>query len=331
MDPLGFSILGSGEAARIHASSLKRLSRVARPVVVYSRSLERAREFAREHGIPKATNDLEEAVASSDVDAVVVALPNELHARASLEAIRRGKHVFVEKPMALSLKDAVEMIRESERAGVRLVVGNCLRYWPEYARVRGLIAGGSLGEPRVARAYRLSGFPGGWRASRSSGGVVMDSMILDLDYLVWILGDVEKVYALGAELGGMAQGVYGHVMAILSFKEGAIAYTEASWSMPKGYQGYYLEVAGTEGLAVVDSRAGKTLEVYTSGSIMAEAPQDEDAYLAEMKAFIEWIMGRGEPPTTGYEAIKSLAAALAILRSTELGRPVGLAEVGWSG
>ncbi len=194
-----------------------------------------------------------------------VSAPGYTHKEIAVESARNGKHIFLEKPMALSLRNVRESINAAEKSRVKLFVGHCLRYWPGYVRVREAVCRGDIGEPRTARTYRLGIFPRSlWYGYMEySGGVVVDMAIHDIDFLRWVLGPVKRVYGVGGRYTKSAVDAIDHAMYFLEFESGAIAYGEASWAMPSTFRfTTYLEIDGSKGLLSVDNRSTVSVAEY---------------------------------------------------------------------
>ena len=329
-DKLRIGLIGAGFIVKFaHMPSLKKLGERVEVPVVFSRRLEVARSFAKDNGIPEYTDSWRDVLRRSDIDAVLIATPNYTHKTIAVEAARAGKHIFLEKPIALSVEDGMEIVREAEKQGVKLFVGHCLRFWPEYVRARELVLRGEVGEPRVARAYRRSTFPkwAPWHKDMNlGGGVFVDMSIHDVDFLRWTLGEVEEVYARGGVLKHRDSNAYDYVHAILRFKGGAVAYVEGSWIMPETHPfSTYLEIAGTGGLLRVDNHETSALRVFrTEGTPEDYTPIVRDAYYLELRAFVDCVLKDGEPPVPGEEARRSLEVVLAAVKSIREGRPIRL-------
>lgn len=332
VDRIRIGIVGAGGIVQwAHLPSLRLLRDRVDVRVVFSRSIEKAKEVAMRFGIPEATDDWRNTISRGDLDALLIATPNYTHKTIAIEAIRAGKHVFLEKPIALSIGDGLEIVREAEKAGVNLMVGHCLRFWSEYVRVREAILSNAIGEPRVARTYRLSSFPrwAPWHRYRElSGGVVIDLMIHDLDFLRWTLGEVEEVFGYTVRLTEASIDNVDHAVAIAKFRDGAIAYVEASWAFPSNFPfTTYLEIAGTKGLLTVDNRSTATVEVFRESVQDVLAPVDKSAYFSELKAFMDWIQYGVKPPIEPMDAVEALRIAVAVHRSSEMGAPIKVSEV----
>ncbi len=299
--------------------------------MVFSIPRETAIDVAKQYNIPEYTDNWRDIVERKDIDAVLIATPNYTHREIAVEAARRGKHIFLEKPIALRVKEGEEIVMEAEKNRVKLFVGHCLRFWPEYVKVREAIISGYIGEPRVARAYRLAPFPS-WtqwhKYADLSGGVVIDLSIHDIDYLRWVLGPIESVYAVGGIFTKYSYDSIDHYMAIMKFENGAIAYVEGSWAMPRSFPfTTYLEIAGTRGLLTVDNRSTLTVGIYRDNSSEFYAPYYNNAYFEEMKAFLDWLQFDKKPPIDPWEAVEALRIAWMIMISIKEGRVVKVREV----
>lgn len=324
-------VVGTGFICRMeHLPALIKMPNVE-VVGIVSRNLKRAKELAEKFGIKNYYDDYYTALEKSNADAVDITWPTYLHKQAVVDAAKYGKHVIVEKPIALRLKDADEMINATKRSHVKFMVAHCLRFWPEYVLIKKLVDAGEIGEPRVARAYRLSQFPP-WspekwhKDMKKSGGVIIDLSIHDIDYLRWLIGEVDTVFARGGTYGTHGGDAIDHAHIVLKFKNGAIGYVEGSWIMPDSYNfATYFEVAGTKGLLTVDPRMLASVVIYQKGKFRQElTPHSDNAYYLELKAFIDSIIKDEEPPIPGEEAKKSLEVALAAIKSIYIGKPVKL-------
>jgi len=326
---LRVGVLGSGFAAReLHLPVLSSLSGVE-VSAIFGIPYEDALMLARRFKIPKVTDDWRSVVHDSSIDVVLVATPTYTHRAIAEEAIKAGKHVMLEKPIALTVKDGEELVKAYEAGGVKLMVAHCLRFWPEYVRARELMMAGRVGEPRVARAYRLSSHPGRWfRFQELSGGVAVDMSIHDLDYLRWTLGEVKRVYAVGGTYSSDSATSIDHFMATLEFENGAVAYVEGSWAMPRNFPfTTYLEIAGTKGLLTVDNQSTSTIEAYIDNSYYRYGPIYRNAYYLEWVAFLDWLNKGVKPPIEPSDAVEALRLALAINKSITEGRVVNPGEV----
>jgi UDP-N-acetylglucosamine 3-dehydrogenase len=325
------AILGAGFMGSAHAANYRALEGRVRVKTVASRTLERAVRVAETVGAG-ATTDLDAAIRDPEVDAVDICLPTLLHRDAAERAFAAGKHVFLEKPIALTPEDADAIIRAAAQSGRLLMVGLVLRFWPEYAELQRLVAARELGQPLAVNTHRLSP-PADWndwmKDASQSGGVAVDMAIHDFDQLNWLLGEPRRVFARAPRPG--------HVVASVEY-DGAEGVAEASMLMPKSYpfssnirvlcEGgvaeYGFSAAPAEdGGNIGASDAPRGLRLYPAGGEPTSvAVESADPWGPEIAYFVECVeQGREPVHGTGEQAKKALLVALAANRSVATGRP----------
>jgi predicted dehydrogenase len=325
------AVIGAGFMGSAHAANYAALGERVRVKTVCGRSPERAARVAASVGASSST-DLDAVLSDDEVEAVDICLPTPLHHDVAVRAFAAGKHVFLEKPIALTLADADAIIAAAERSGKKLMVGLVLRFWPEYVELRHLVGGGELGRPQAVFTQRLSP-PADWAdwlGDRSqSGGTPIDLMIHDFDQMNDLLGTPRSVYASEPEPG--------HVHAIVEY-DGASGIAEGSMSMPRSYPftsdirvlgergaaEYAFSAAPIEGEGNIGaSSSARGLRVYpTDGEMRVEAVESADPWGPEIDYFVA-CLERDRPPEqgTGAHARQALEVSLAVARSLESGRP----------
>ena len=325
------SILGGGFMGAAHATNYKALGDRVRVKTVASRASEKATRTADSVGA-ELIEDLDEAIRDPEVDAVDICLPTSLHRTFAEQAFDAGKHVFLEKPIALTGEDADAIVAAAERSGKILMVGLVLRFWPEYVELQRLVSAGELGRPRAVSALRLSP-PADWNdwmADRSqSGGTPVDLMIHDLDQMNWLLGAPRSIYA--------SEPAPGHVHAVVEY-DGACGIAEASMSMPRSYpfssnvrvlcEGgvaeYAFSAAPIEGEGNIGaSSSARGLRIYpVDGEPATVAVESADPWGPEIEEFVSCLeQGRAPEQGTGEQATLALLTSLAVARSLSSGRP----------
>ena len=173
MRDIAVGIIGSGFVAEIHAESLRRVPS-ARVMAVASPTEGKAAAFARKHGIPQSFTDYRAMLERTDVDVVLLCLPNDLHCAAAEAAAAAGKHVICEKPLCVTLEEADRMIGACRSAGVKLMYAEELCFTPKYVRAKELVDDGALGEVYLVKQSEKHDGPHSpwfWDVSRSGGGV----------------------------------------------------------------------------------------------------------------------------------------------------------------
>jgi predicted dehydrogenase len=325
------AILGGGFMAASHAANYKALGDRVRVKTIASHRSDRAAAVAESVGA-ELSEDLDAAIADPDVDVVDVCLPTGLHRATTEAALAAGKHVFLEKPIALTLEDADAIVTAAERSDGLFMVGMVLRFWPEYVELQRRIAAGELGRPVAVSAHRLSP-PADWNEwmadPAQSGGVPVDLLIHDFDQMNWLLGTPRRVYARAP--------VPGHVLAVVDY-DGAQGIAEGSMAMPKSYpfssnvrvlcEGGVAEYAfsaapAEDGGNIGASAAPRGLRLYPSGGEPATVPvESADPWGPEIAYFVECVeQGRKPEQGTGEQARLALALSLAAARSLASGRP----------
>lgn len=145
--------------------------------------------------------------ADSEIDIVDICMPTLFHAPLAIAALRAGKHVFCEKPMALNVAECLAMEEAASIAGRQLVIGHCLRYWSHYVKAREVLQSGEFGRPQYASLRRSSAAPvwssGGWLMKASESGGVLDMHIHDIDMALWWFGHPRAIAASGFAPGGL--------------------------------------------------------------------------------------------------------------------------------
>jgi UDP-N-acetylglucosamine 3-dehydrogenase len=268
----------------------------------------------------------EELVAAEDVEVVDVCLPTAFHRDLAVRAASEGRHVILEKPIARTVEDAQEILDAFSDDGLHLFVGHVVRFFPEYVGIKEKIDAGDLGTIGVVRTSRRSPFLMGWNDWyadwRVSGGVLLDLVIHDFDFLRWALGEVERVYARGVL--GHEYNRLDYALVTLRFESGAIAHIEGHWGFPGPFN-YSIEVAGSRALLTVDSREPASLELIgeTSDGV-SDLAVGRSPYEVELEHFIRCIATGEESIVEARDAYEALRISLAATESVLTGEPVTL-------
>ncbi len=270
-----------------------------------------------------------------DVDVVDICTPTHLHKGMVLLAAAAGRHVICEKPLARTVAQGQAMIRACQEAGVALLVGQVVRFFPEYAAAKRQVDAGQIGDVAVLRlkrnVFRPRKAQDNWFLDdEKSGGMILDLMIHDFDYARWVAGEVVSVYA--KKLDDPARMVGDHCLAILTHANGAISHIEGSWAYPPPTFRTRFEIAGSGGLLINDSGATSPLGVLwrsqggdSAGDVpLAASPLLESPYTTEIKAFYDHIAHGAAVPVTALDGLAALQIALAASESANTGTVVYL-------
>lgn len=333
-------------ASSSHVPAMAQLPGLVTPVAVADVRIEAARAAAARLGSVgcevDAYDDYRRILDRADIDLVVVATPDFLHKEHVIAAAEAGKHVLCEKPMALTLDDADAMIRACEQAHVRLMIGHSRRFTGRYLAVRKAIDTGRLGCVRLMRenerrprpAAGVSGSfwtAGHWSAEpQYSLGVALTTGVHEVDLFRWFAGS--EAVRVCAEMRATRPGlpVPDFMTLVIEFENGAIASSEMSNSVPAGYPMFHqLDVIGTEGAIQVKDDQQQTLVHYQDH--MAAFPDAaarllhvQDAYTAELAAFVRAWQQDAPVPLDPHEARAALRIALAAIESAQTGKAVRL-------
>jgi predicted dehydrogenase len=308
----------------------------AQVVGVHALDDDRTRRVVAQHGLAyyASYDDLLAAV-----DAVDICTPTHLHPDHVLRAAAAGKHIICEKPLALTVPQAREMVTACEQAGVTLLVAHVVRFFPEYALARNAVERGDIGKVAVLRLTRCSFQPklaaDNWFLDPAkSGGMMLDLMIHDFDYARWVAGEVESVYARSVR-SRTPHAPDDYAIAILRHKDGALSNIEGGWAYPPPMFRTALEIAGDGGLIEHPADSSAPLGVYLKQGASGDAPDvalplsplSEDPYTTEIKHFYEVLVNGATPRVTARDGLAAVEIALAARESARTGRQVSIAEV----
>ena len=196
MEKLRFGVIGIGGMAE-HLAKL--LQQFEDAVVVAAVDTNPERQSAAEQLGANFYSDYGQMLQNEPIDAVIIGTPCGLHLEPTLAAAQAGKHIFLEKPMEISVERCDRMNRAAEEAGVKLMVGQVLRLFPLFQKSLDIIASGEIGKPKaiaVTRAGYATVFHSGWRVKRElAGGMLLETNVHELDYMRTVMGEPRQVYA----------------------------------------------------------------------------------------------------------------------------------------
>jgi 1,5-anhydro-D-fructose reductase (1,5-anhydro-D-mannitol-forming) len=272
--------------------------------------------------------DAMDLINDPEIDLVDITLPTYLHAKYTLAALAAGKHVLCEKPICNDLADARKVVAAAKKAKGLFMVAQCIRFWPEYAWTKEhVVEKQEFGKVLSASFRRLSGTPvwswTNWLMdAKKSGSAAIDLHIHDVDYVRYLFGDPKAVWALGSVDAVSKGGGADHIVAQYRYPGVKQVTAEGGWAMAKGF-GFEMSFILVCEKATVVYNCTKTpaFAVYTnSGETITPQVAAGDGYSREMDYFLDCIVeGRAPKTVTGTEALKSLALALAEVKSVKAG------------
>ena len=334
-------LLGAGSIAIYRHAPELAAHPCAEVTAIYDPILERAEDLADEYGAKVA--DSEKAILENKkIDAVVVATPNAHHARLTIAALKAGKHVLCEKPMATSLADADKMIKTAQKTGRKLMIGHNQRLMAPHVKARQLLASGELGRVLTFRTSFGHAGPEMWSQDQGAhtwffkkGEAFVGSMgdlgVHKADLIRWLLADeVAQVAAFVETLEktddkGKLITVDDNAVCILKMCSGAVGQLTASWTY-KGDEDNTTIIYCENGVITLGANPSYPVEVqmadgqealYKVGAIATNEVQVSSGI---PDLFIDAILDDKEPEIGGIEGYKALAIVLACLQSAETGQ-----------
>ncbi len=340
MADIKFGLIGCGRIAAKHAQILSSLNG-AKLSCICDIKTDRAMRFSKEYNVPYYT-DYREMLKNEDIDVVNILTPSGLHAKHAIDVARFKKHIVVEKPMALTLEDADEMIKVSVENRIKLFVVKQNRYNFAIKKLKEAIEKGRFGKfvmgtvrvrwCRTQDYYSLDDWRGTWAYD---GGVFANQASHHIDMLIWMMGEVESVYAkIATRLVNIEVEDTG--VALLKFKNGALGIIEATTATrPKDIEGS-ISILGEKGTVEVGSFAMNEMKIW---NFQETLPDDNDVFTKYkqnppdiygfghrefLREVIECIRNNNRISIDGSEGRKALELINAIYKSAETGKEVFL-------
>ena len=337
-------IIGSQFEADIHAASFQLMPEEAEVVAIASPTPGHAEDLARRYGVPRVFTDYREMLREPDIEMVTITAPNELHKQMTCDIARAGKHPVCEKPLAMTLAEADEMLDVCRQQGVLLLYAEELFFTPKYVKAKEMADQGAFGKVHLVKQSEKHFGPHAdwfWDVNRSGGGVWMDMGCHGIAFCYWFLGrpKMKSVYC--------QMGTYVHrdktigedeVVGIIEFEGGAVGLVEDSWAR-RGGMDDRIEVYGDSGVTYANLHMGNALPTYSEhgyGYAVEKAPTTAGwsypvfeelwnyGFPQEMRHFARCVRGRETPQATGEDGRAVLEVICAGYESAGQGSKVAL-------
>jgi UDP-N-acetyl-2-amino-2-deoxyglucuronate dehydrogenase len=348
--PLGFMIVGCGMIARFHARALKEIPDT-RLVALVSRNRENAGKVLGEANAPgcEICQDLNVALARTDVDVVVVTTPSGAHMEAAVAAANAGKHVVVEKPLEITLERCDRIIEACERARVKLCTIFPSRFGDAMQELQRAVKAGRFGRLTLGETtckwWRTQQYydQGGWKGTKSldGGGALMNQAIHNVDLLLWLMGPVRRVFGATATLAHQRIEVEDTAVACLQFANGALGVIQAATSVYPGLP-KTIAIHGDAGTVVIEQddilkwefehtrpedaeiRSRFAAKVNASGGASDPAAISHIGHVRQLTDFVRAIRSQSTPLVDGREGRRAVEIIRAIYDSAASLRAVDL-------
>lgn len=336
------AIVGFGFMGQMHARCYQAMKN-ANLVAIVDQTPANSQKCLKKMGLDiKVYASLSDLFAAKDVDAVDICLPTDLHVPVGLEVVAAGKHVFCEKPFAPTVEEGRKLVEAARRKKVYLMVGHCIRFWPEYQYLETAIKENKYGKLLSLAMHRRSSRPtysaSNWLQNpKLSGGAVYDLHIHDTDYALHLFGKPTAVTSVGTkDFSGWA-----HVYTTYHYKNVAVV-AQGGWNYPvkhafsMGWEAIFenavLVFESTKQPSLRLTAGGKApkeialkqAKVTSTGTVVGNI-SDLGGYLNELIYFVDCLENRKAPKiSTGSQALDSVAVIAAEVESLETGKTVAL-------
>ncbi len=352
-DKIGVGIIGCGRIFDLHMLGYEGRED-ASVIAISDISENKMRKRAEEYGIPKIYTDYRDLVEDPAVQLVEILTPHHLHRTMAIEALEKGKHVSLQKPPAINVREMDEIIEAANKAGVVLRIYENFVFYPPVMKAKSLIDEGAIGEPLNIRMRTLSG-KGGWEVpleawawrvdEKTCGGgpFVFDDGYHKFSMALYLLGDVEKVFAWMEELTiGEGRAVDAPSICIWKYREGKkFGSIDFTWAYNMYIQSDYyaaddrVEITGTDGVIWITRGHGNMLSIpplllYREGELKAFTDLEVDwgaSFRNCTRHLLDCLAAGQSPHLTPAEGRRVLQFALAAISSAREGREVHLDEV----
>ncbi len=334
-------MVGAGRVGKLQTGNVRRFLPDGEVVALVDSSPHMLQETGDQFNVQERFTSLEAALDKVQFDAVVITTPTPTHHPLATMAADSGKHVLLEKPMALNLIECDDIIDACQRNSVHLQLGFMRRFDPDFAQAYERVQMGEIGEPMIVKSLTHGpGLPPPWaRDLRTSNGNLAEVNSHDLNSTMWMMSSpIERIYLevanfKGAERGVEAEHYYDNLIANLKFESGGLGSISGVCPCDYGYDAR-MEIIGKKGIMIIGELKGSAVTVGINREqglvtpIFRRWPERFFlGYIYELEHFFQCIQTDTTPKVGGAEGRMAVAAVLAGTRSFLEERPVRLAEV----
>lgn len=314
MKKLGVAVVGTGFWGKNHSRVFKELEETEL-LAVCDIDAVRAKNVAKQFGVKPYTN-MRKMLNRKDIEAVSICTWSTSLAKEALKALRAGKHVLVEKPMATNVKQAEKLLETAEKEELHLSVGFLMRFIPGIQQIKKAVEEKIIGELVCATAKRVSE----WPERIGDVGVVKDTAIHDIDVIRYLFG--KEPIAVYAKTGNMKHKKFeDYAQIMLAFERGKSAFIESNWLTP--YKTRTLVVTGSKAIMKLDY-ISQELTIEDAKETVQPRYAWKEPLKLELQHFTKCVLKKEKPLITGVDGLKALQIAEATLKSSATGKTVKL-------
>ena len=332
---MNFCLIGAGRAGLVHAKSLTERIRGSDLVALCDASEETLKTSGELLGVDAHFTDFRKAVRQDNIDAVIIVTPTFLHRDIACAAAEAGKHIFLEKPMAITVEECHQINEAAAKAGVKLQIGFMRRFDPSFLQAKEILDSGEMGRVMVIKSTgRGPGLPPPWIYDiAASNGILAEVNSHDFDSVRWLVGsDICRVYAEAANFKCLDAKdeypkFYDNAVANLRFADGTLGVIDGTCPCHYGYDARVEILCENGVLQIGSTQEHGMVKVQRDGQVVGQAVKSwrtlfKDAYVAELEHFIECVAENKPPRVTGLDGLKAVEAVVAANRSILDGKPI---------
>jgi len=333
-DKLNICLVGVGRVASSHLPAMRNLEDSVHLLAIMSRNRENAAKAAGQWGAKKVYTSYEKMLADPEIGAVVLCLPHYIHESAAVAAAKAGKHILCEKPMALNIEQALNMIRAAEENGVTLMIGQSRRFYDAVLKSKEMVMEGKLGKIVSVNewnfSHRVEDHPSTWRPDiKKSGGRIMPFWGAHLvDYVLWIFD--KRPQTVSARMASINPNWEGEdeAMILMGFDQGEMGFVHLSWNCrvipthtreevtgkiwdSKKNSVYERYIVGEKGTLYMNDET----ELSFNGDVIMSGPQEPSNFTVQLREFVTAIKEGREPMASGKEVLKVVETIDAAFKS----------------
>lgn len=333
---LNVGLIGLGRLGRIYARDLATRIPSTRLVAVADVDAAAVDTIAREFDVSRRSTDPADLFSDRSVDAIVIVTPTATHRAMTEGALAAGKAVFCEKPLSISLDEALAIERAVEKSGTFFQMGFMRRFDRGFAAAKHRLEEGTIGDAVVFKSTSRDPYRPSieYADPRSSGGLIIDMGIHDFDLARWYMGEVAAVQAIGGLLAYPELGAVGDIdNAVISliFASGRLGVVDITRNGIYGYD-IMAELLGTRGTLRVGYLRETPMMIMTKGMVAHDTvpyfmERFGEAYTAQLEDFARNVLQDREPPITVHDGVEALRVAIAATKAQTSGARVAIESI----
>jgi myo-inositol 2-dehydrogenase/D-chiro-inositol 1-dehydrogenase len=336
MEKITLGIIGAGRIGKLHAANLAANRNVRIKTISEVKIDPKLNDWADSLGIENVTEDFNEILNDTEIDAVLICSSTNTHVSMIIQAAEAGKHIFCEKPISLDYCESSQALDAAQKAEVKLQIGFNRRFDHNFKRVREAIMEGNIGDIHIVKITSRDPAPPSKEYIQASGGLFLDMAIHDFDMARYLTGsEVVEVCAKGAVLVDPVFSQMGDIdtaIITLKFANGALGVIDNSRKAVYGYD-QRVELFGSEGCVSISNDFENNAEWSTSDGVFRDKPKlfflerYNDAYIDEMNQFVESLLNNMDVLVSGNDGLQAELIAGAAKKSLDENRTVLLSEL----